>query len=359
MMLDLRLRHDFGGFTLDAEFTAPGGVTALFGPSGAGKTTVVQALAGLLTPQDGRIVLDGQVLFDRARGVSLPAHRRRVGYVFQDARLFPHLSVRQNLLFGRWFTGAARDAQGFERVVAMLGIGPLLGRQPGTLSGGEKQRVAIGRALLAAPRILLLDEPLAALDAARKDEILPWLERLRDEVHLPILYVSHALEEVTRLATTLVVLSEGRVLRAGPVAQVMADSAAQAGLGGQGGALWQARVLARAPDGLAELAAGGGRLFLPGVSAPKGGELRLRIRASDVILSTHRPEGLSALNILAARVVRITAAGDGRAMVELACGEDVLLAALTGRSVRALGLAPGRPCFAIVKSVAIARDGAL
>jgi molybdate transport system ATP-binding protein len=198
MSLSVRLCHRFGGFDLDLAFDAPGGVTALFGRSGAGKTTVINAVAGLLRPDAGRIVAAGRVLLDTGAGVNLPAHRRRIGYVFQDARLFPHLTVRQNLLYGRWF-GGRRDGPGLDRIVALLGIGGLLPRRPATLSGGEKARVAIGRAILSNPDLLALDEPLAALDEARRAEILPYLERLRDDLGLPMLYVSHALAEVARL----------------------------------------------------------------------------------------------------------------------------------------------------------------
>ncbi len=214
-MTSSALRHA-SRFRLDVAFTAPAGVTALFGRSGAGKTTVVNAVAGLLRPAEGRVTVDGETLLDTARGVSVPRHRRRVGYVFQEGRLFPHLSVRQNLAFGGWFAPRGAPRPDFDHVVDLLGIEPLLARRPGLLSGGEKQRVAIGRALLAAPAPALMDEPLAALDAARKDEILPYLERLRDETRTPILYVSHALPEVARLATTIVALDAGRVARAAP-----------------------------------------------------------------------------------------------------------------------------------------------
>ncbi|MDG1129166.1 MAG: molybdenum ABC transporter ATP-binding protein, partial [Paracoccaceae bacterium] len=219
MTLQVSLRHQFAGFDLDVAFEAPPGVTVLFGPSGSGKSTVINAVAGLLRPDRGRIVTDDLVLLDTDARRVLPPHKRRLGYVFQEGRLFPHLSVRQNLLFGRWF--APRDARGesLDRVVELLGLEHLLDRRPGALSGGEKQRVAIGRALLAAPRLILADEPLAALDETRKAEILPYFERLRDEVAVPILYVSHASAEVARLATTVVALRAGRVAAVGPPAQ--------------------------------------------------------------------------------------------------------------------------------------------
>ena len=190
MSLSVRFAHRFGDFSLDVAFEAPSGVTALFGRSGSGKTSVVNAVAGLLTPSTGRVQLDETVLFDSERRISVPVHQRRLGYVFQEGRLFPHLSVRQNLLYGRWFA-QERSGAGFDHVVKMLGIGDLLARQPARLSGGEKQRVAIGRALLANPRLLLMDEPLASLDEERKAEILPYLERLREETDIPLLFVSH------------------------------------------------------------------------------------------------------------------------------------------------------------------------
>src|SRR5579875_3965665 len=209
-MLEVEFTHILGGFTLDIAFSSGGGVTALFGRSGAGKTSVVHAIAGLLRPRRGRIAINGAVLVDTENRIFVPAHKRRIGYVFQEGRLFPHLTVRQNLLYGRWFTPAPRRYGRLEHVVELLGIEPLLDRRPGLLSGGEKQRVAIGRALLSSPQLLLMDEPLASLDEGRKSEILPYIERLRDETDVPIIYVSHSVPEVTQLATTLVVLSDGK-----------------------------------------------------------------------------------------------------------------------------------------------------
>jgi len=352
--LSVALRHGFGAFALDVAFDAPAGVTALFGRSGSGKTTVVNAVAGLLRPDAGRIVAGGEVLLDTAAGLVLPPHRRRVGYVFQEARLFPHLSVRQNLLYGRRFHGGGAA---FEEVVDLLGIAGLLGRRPGALSGGEKQRVAIGRALLSDPRILLMDEPLAALDEARKAEILPWLERLRDGAGVPILYVSHSLPEVARLATTVVVMDAGRVLRAGPVAEVLGDPALAAPMGlREAGSVLAARVVAEEADGLVRLDAAAGPLWLPkGAGMAVGQVLRVRIAAQDVILSRDRPAGLSALNILPG-VVTAVRMGDGPgAMVQLSVGGEALLARVTRRSAEALGIAEGVTVFAVVKTVSVAQ----
>jgi molybdate transport system ATP-binding protein len=205
----------FGDFAIAANFTAPGGATALFGPSGSGKTSIVNMIAGLVTPDRGRIALDDTVLFDGVARIDVPVHRRRVGYVFQEGRLFPHLTVAQNLDYGRWMSGLPRDAAERERVIGLLDIGHLLPRRPGHLSGGERQRVAFGRALLTKPRLLLLDEPLASLDRARKLEILPYLARLRDEAKVPMIYVSHQAGEIMRLATQVVRIEYGRVLAAG------------------------------------------------------------------------------------------------------------------------------------------------
>jgi molybdate transport system ATP-binding protein len=211
MSLEVAVRHRQGEFVLDLAFDSKARITALSGPSGSGKSTVLNVIAGLIAPEAARVAIDGRLLVDTMTGVDIPAHRRRVGYVFQDARLFPHLSVARNLRYGRWFTPASERYASFDEVVELLGLRALLERRPATLSGGEKQRVAIGRALLASPRLLLMDEPLASLDAARKAETLPYLERLRDELAVPIVYVSHSLDEVRRLTDAVVRLEHGRL----------------------------------------------------------------------------------------------------------------------------------------------------
>ncbi len=340
-------------------FGVGGGLTALFGRSGAGKTSIVNAVAGLLRPQHGYVAIDGTVLLDTAQSISVPAHRRRIGYVFQEARLFPHLTVRHNLLFGRWL---ARRASGppatrFDDVVELLGISKLLSRRPGRLSGGEKQRVAIGRALLAHPRLLLMDEPLASLDQARREEILPYLERLRDQGRIPILYVSHAAAELARLATTVVLVADGRVEAVGPVAEIM-GRAGQYPLAGafEAGAVLQATVAAHDPRWeLTELSGGFGRLYTGRLDLPVGNRLRVRLRARDIILATERPSAISALNILPARIEAMAAIGEEAVEVELRVGTERLLARVTRRSQQQLGLMPGRAVFAIVKAVAIDR----
>ncbi len=351
-MLEVRVTHRFGGFALDVDFTAPAGVTALFGRSGSGKTSVVEAVAGLLRPDAGRIVSGGRVLYDSASGVDVPVHRRGVGYVFQDARLFPHLTVAENLAYAGRVAGRRVD---MAPVVAMLGLGALLARRPGALSGGEAQRVAIGRALLAEPAVLLMDEPLAALDEARKAEILPYVERLRDAA-VPILYVSHSLAEVARLATTIVVLEAGRVVRAGAAAEVLADPAAVPALGlRDAGAVIGARIAGHEADGLTRLETVAGPIWLPRIAGEVGAALRVRIAAQDVILSRGRPEGLSALNILPG-VVSAVRTGEGPgALVQIALGGEFLLARVTRRSATALGLEAGVAVHAILKSVAVAQ----
>ncbi len=354
MSLQLSIQHGFGDFQLDVDVTAPPGVTVLFGPSGSGKTTLVNAVAGLLRPNRGRIVADDWELMDSASGHWLPPHRRRLGYIFQEGRLFPHLTVRQNLLYGKWFAPRVAQPQTFDRVVEMLGIGHLLARRPGALSGGEKQRVAIGRALLAEPKLILADEPLAALDEARKAEILPYFERLRDEVAIPILYVSHSSTEVARLATTVIALRDGRVAAFGPPEHVLGDVTA-VGVRAVASVL-RARVVAHHADGLSELATSAGPLYLPRVKEKPGAMIRVRIVANEVILSREAPEGLSALNILRGTITEIQPGRGPAARVILALGEERLIARLTQRSVQALGLEPGQSCHAILKAVAVAPE---
>lgn len=348
MTLDLHIQHHFPGFQLEVNLTAPAGLTCLFGRSGSGKTTIINAVAGLLRPDKARIVLDGLALHD------LPPHERRVGYVFQDARLFPHLTVKQNLTYAaRIRRQTPRD---LDRVIVLLGIGALLDRRPGTLSGGERQRVAIGRALLSDPRILLMDEPLAALDDARKAEILPYIEALRDEFGLPILYVSHSLAEVARLATSIAVIEAGRLVAFGSAARLLSDPETAPLLGlRDAGAILTARIAAQDADGLTRLETGAGPLWLPQVAGPVGQSLRVRIAAQDVMLSLSRPEGLSALNVLPATIRQLRIGEGPGALVQLDLGGQDLLARVTRRSATALGLQSGMQVFAVVKSVSVAQ----
>ncbi|EPX86933.1 molybdenum ABC transporter ATP-binding protein [Salipiger mucosus] len=356
MTLSVDLQHRLGEFALDVAFEAPPGLTVLFGRSGAGKSSVVQAVAGLLRPEAGRIALGERVLFDSAAGVFLPPHRRRLGYVFQDARLFPHMSVRRNLLYGQRLAPREAAGPGLDEVAELLGIEALLERRPGGLSGGERQRVAIGRALLARPQLILADEPLAALDEARKSEILPYFERLRDEIGLPILYVSHATAEVARLATHVVVLEQGRVARQGSAAEVLSDPQVTPLGARAAGAVLEARVVTQHPDGITELAVGALPLLLPRVARAPGAVVRVHVEAQDVMLATTRPEGISALNVLPV-TVRSLRLGEGPgALVQLAAGDSLLLSRITRRSAEALKIAPGQRLYAVLKAVSVAPD---
>jgi molybdate transport system ATP-binding protein len=353
-MLSVVVRHRLGDFLLDAAFESDGGLTALFGRSGSGKTSLVNAIAGLIRPQRGHIVVDGEVLTDTASGVFVPARRRHVGYVFQEGRLFPHLTVRQNLLYGRWFASRRSRPGEVDHVIELLGLGELLGRRPANLSGGEKQRVAIGRALLAQPRLLVMDEPLASLDEARKTEILPYIERLRDEFAIPIVYVSHAIAEVTRIATTMVVMSEGRVAAVGPPAAIMGriDLFPLTGRA-EAGALLSTRVAEHdIRFGLTTLRAAAGELRVPYIDMRLGTQLRVRIRARDVMIALEPPRGLSALNILPGKVAEIGPADGPIVEIRLDCAGEALIARLTRRSVESLGLVPGRQVYAVIKSIA-------
>jgi molybdate transport system ATP-binding protein len=356
-VLEVDIEHRLGAFDLNIRFRSGRGLTALFGRSGAGKTSVVNAIAGLVRPKRGRIVVGEAVLLDTERGICAPTHRRGVGYVFQEGRLFPHLTVRHNLLFGRWFASGRARSAGLEDVVELLGIGALLDRRPGRLSGGEKQRVAIGRALLGGPRLLLMDEPLASLDARRKDEILPYLERLRDQANVPIIYVSHSVAEVTRLATTIVLISDGRVHAVGPVQEIMgrADLYPLAGRFEAGAVLLVHVARHDLRWGLTELAGCFGELVVPRLEVPVGTVLRIRVRARDVILAVNRPSGISALNVVEGHVERLIPIEEGTLEVQLRASNQRLLARVTRRSGEALGLAPGRQVFAVIKSVAIDR----
>ncbi|WP_237479558.1 molybdenum ABC transporter ATP-binding protein [Lichenibacterium dinghuense] len=356
--LSVEVAHRRGAFALDVSFAAPGGVTALFGRSGAGKTTLVDAIGGLLRPARGRIALGDRVLLDTERGVFVPRHRRRIGTVFQEGRLFPHLSVRQNLLFGRWFAPKGEPGPALDAVVDLLGIAPLLARRPAGLSGGEKQRVAIGRALLAKPRLLLMDEPLSALDDARKAEILPYVERLRDEAGVPIVYVSHSVPEVARLADTLVVLDAGRVTAAGPAAEVLSRLDVAPLLGArEAGAVLDARVAAQDERfGLTTLDTRAGALRVPRIDLPLGSALRVQVPARDVMLSRGAPVGTSALNALPAVVAELRDLDGAGAEVRLDCGGAALLARITRLSLAEMALEPGVPVFAVVKSVALDRS---
>jgi len=355
-MLEVTLRHRFGaaGFALDAGFTAAGvGVTALFGPSGCGKSTILAAVAGLLRPQQGRIRLDEAVLLDTAGSVFVPPERRRCAMVFQDARLFPHLSVATNLRYGLRRAPDAAQGPGFEEVVALLGLAPLLTRRPGRLSGGERQRVALGRALLARPRLLLMDEPLASLDAARRAEVLPFLARLRDAAGIPILYVTHALDEVDTLADRLVLIEAGRVLAQGPVGELTARTDLPLSNRRDAGSLIACSIEAHdAARGLTRLRFAGGVFVVPLRAEPPGSAARIRLRARDVAVATAEPVGISTQNILPATLAGFgDVAGPHEVFLRLLIGPTPVLARVTRDSAERLGLVQGMALWAVIKAV--------
>jgi len=350
MSVEIAINHAFDGLMLEVEARLEGGLTAVFGPSGAGKTTVLNIVAGLIRPDRGRVAVGGRVLVDTATGAFLPPAKRKVAVVFQEARLFPHLSVERNLLYG------ANSRDGLADMVDLLGLGALMTRAPGTLSGGEAQRVALGRALLSDPDLLLMDEPLSALDRPRKSDLLPYFERLRDLHRLPILYVSHDVDEVARLADQVILLDKGKVATIGPVAQVFA---------GEGLAPEISRDLAAAvlevtvagfdaTDGLTELHLGDTALWLPGNAGPVGKRLRLRIDARDIMLTEAAPEGISALNVLPVTVDAVREGPSSGALVALDHHGHRLMARVTKRSVRRLDIVPGKRMFAVLKTMAVA-----
>lgn len=354
MNFSFALQHRFPSVALDIAFEVPSpGVTVLFGPSGSGKSTVVNAAAGLLRPDHCRIGIDGRILANSRAGIWLPPEKRRVGLVFQDSRLFPHMSVETNLRYGmrRAPLGGVR----FDEVVDLLGIAPLLQRRPHTLSGGERQRVGIGRALLAQPALLLMDEPLASLDASRKAEILPYLTRLKTALRLPVLYVTHALEEAVRLGDSLVLLDAGRVVAFGSVHSVAVHAGLPLARREDAGALLQCVVTEH--DDIRQLTRieGGGASFLvPLLDLPRGAACRIRIPAREIILAGRPPESISLHNVIAGTVRRVEADDAKRSvMVEIALPEGGLLARVTPDAVQRLALLPGAPVLALIKSTSI------
>lgn len=356
-MIEVEIRKRQGEFLLDVAFSGPSpGVTALFGRSGAGKSSIIRCVAGLSRPDSGRIAVDGAVFFDSTLGIDLPAERRRVGLVFQDARLFPHMTVESNLRYGWRRAPAAERRFQLDEVVALLGIGGLLKRRPGGLSGGEKQRVAIGRALLAAPRLLLLDEPLASLDAQRKAELLPYLERAKQVLGLPMLFVSHAMEETARLADQLVVIADGKVGLAGPTDQVAAslDLPLLGGRAAAGGVLPAVVAAHDAAFGRTRLTTPAGEFWLPLLTRPLGARLGLRIPARDVILAVQEPIGLSVRNQAEGVVRDVREVAPGLVEVVVAVGDGALLTAeITDAAARDLAITPGRRIWALIKAAAL------
>ena len=345
-----------GEFDLDVQFDAPApGITALFGRSGAGKSTLIHMLAGLLEPDSGLIALEGQKLFDSALALNMPAHRRGVGCVFQDLRLFPHFNVAGNLRYGLRRAAAQPPRITMERIVALLDLGSLLGRRTWQLSGGERQRVALGRALLAQPRLLLMDEPLAAIDVAKREEVLPYFERLRDELALPIVLVTHHFEDVVRLANHVVLVEAGRVLAQGSLPTVSLSPALGTLLGTEGvGAVIEGRVESLDEgSGLATIAVGHGRLLVPGSGLKSGGALRLQLLARDLILATSPPVGLSVRNQLPGVITDIQAETAHNIMVSVDIGGVALMARVTAAAALELNLTLGQPLWILIKAVSL------
>ncbi|MDH0361714.1 molybdenum ABC transporter ATP-binding protein [Comamonas aquatica] len=354
-VISARLQLQRADFVLDVDLQLPGqGITALFGPSGCGKTTCLRSIAGLERAQ-GQVTVNGHVWQDDASRCWLPTHRRGLGYVFQEASLFPHLSVHDNIHYGLRRTPVARQRVALEQLLELLGIAQLLGRKPATLSGGERQRVAIARALATSPQMLLMDEPLSALDAERKAEVLPYLDRLQAHLDIPVLYVSHALDEVARLASHLVLLRAGRVQAQGATATMLSRLDLPLSQGDTATAVIDARVLAHdAATHLSTLAFAGGHLRLITPQPPVvGSQRRLRIQARDVSLCLQPPQHSSILNTLSATVQSVREDTPGYAMVAVRTGHTHLLARISQYSAQQLHLETGQSLFIQVKSVAL------
>lgn len=358
-MIDISIEIARGDFILSATFSSDAPIVGLFGRSGAGKTSLVNAIAGIVRPTRGHVRIEGVTLFDDAQRIDVPIRARRIGYVFQHALLFPHLTVESNLTYG--MKHSAADGRRFEpnEVIALLGLERLLARKPSTLSGGERQRVAIGRALLAQPRVLLMDEPLASLDAQRKTEILDYIERLRDTLPIPIVYVTHSVAEIARLADTVVVLADGRTVDSGDADAVLARLGHDPLLLAEGddpGSLVEALVIAHdGEDELTTLAFEGGELIVPRVDAKIGDRVRAFVRSRDVAIATQRPEQISIVNVLGGTVVDLAQSSASLLDVGVAVGRVKFTARVTQRSARQLGLERGAHVHVLIKAVSFDR----
>jgi molybdate transport system ATP-binding protein len=356
-MLEVAVVKQLGSFGLDVSFELPTpGVVALFGPSGCGKSSTVNIIAGLAAADRGRVALDDTVLLDTQRQVNVPAERRRIGYVFQDARLFPHLGVAANLNYGARRAGGRRYVS-LDDVVSLLNLESLLQRTTHQLSGGERQRVAIGRALLSQPQLLLLDEPLASLDRERREEVLPYLESLRDQLAIPMVYVSHQFDEVLRLATHIVLMQSGTVLAQGGIAEMSLDRHLRSIIGADAvGAIIDGVVLGEdASSGMTRVRVGQGELKVLAVGKPKppGTTLRVQLLARDIIVSTQLPQHLSVRNNLQGIVTAVTDDDANSDLISIDIGGTKIMARVTKAATRELALVPGLPAWALVKSVSL------
>lgn len=354
-MFEIQSRLRRGDFDLEADIRAPStGVLALFGRSGSGKTTLVQSIAGLLQSAESRIVIDDSELEDTRRNRFVPPEQRRIGYVFQDARLFPHLNVASNLRFGMRRSPTTSPANLWDQVVALLGLESLLRRRVHQLSGGERQRVALGRALLMQPRMLIMDEPLASIDAARRNEVLPYLERLRDEFALPIIYVSHDFDEVLRLADYVVLLAQGKVVAQGDLGAMSLEPQLRQIVGSDAiGAVLNGEVESVSHDGLAVVRIGNARLSVNKPQVPRGTRVRVQLLARDLILAIEPPRGLSVRNVIDGRVIDVSRDDDETDLVRVDIGGAAVMARVTRAASQELKLAPGLPIWVLVKAVSM------
>lgn len=354
-MLSVAVKKRRGAFTLDAHFELPTpGVVTLYGRSGCGKSTLVNVIAGLLHADGGRVALDDSVLLDTALRIDIPPEKRRIGYVFQDARLFPHLSVAANLRYAAKRAHANRYVN-YDAAAALLDLGSLMERRVHQLSGGERQRVAIGRALLSQPRLLLLDEPLASLDTARREEVLPYLETLRDQLAIPMVYVSHNFDEVLRLATYIVLMDSGRTIAQGGVGEMSLNPRLRAIAGADAvGAIIDGTMLGIDPaSGLARVRVGGGEIKVQVAEARTGAKLRVQLLARDLIVATQSPQYLSVRNSLAGTVTTVTNDDAHSDLVGIDIGGSEITARVTKSATQELSLEPGLPVWALVKSVSV------
>jgi molybdate transport system ATP-binding protein len=354
-MLKVVVKKSRGAFTLDANFELPTpGVVALFGRSGCGKSTLVNIIAGLIAADTGQVVLDDAVLLDTERHIEVPPERRRIGYVFQDARLFPHLSVAANLRYAQRRASMPAFVS-FDLVVDLLDLASLMQRRTHKLSGGERQRVAIGRALLSQPRLLLLDEPLASLDASRREELLPYLETLRDQLAIPMVYVSHNFDEVLRLATYVVLVKSGKTIAQGGVAEMSLNAGLRAIIGADAvGAIVDGTVLGTdTPSGLMRVQVGRGELKVQFGTLNAGAKVRVQLLARDLIVATQVPRYLSVRNVLAGAVTAVTNDDGDSDLIAIDIGGTIIMARVTKAATRELHLAAGAPVWALVKAVSL------